>query len=159
SLYDAKTAELRRRWQTAEASWECAEYSPDGRYLLVGGYPIMGTPAATVESNLPISAKSGLLLLDAATGDPIRTYEPAVKGAFDYHRAVSVTISPDNHWIAAAQNDNSVAVYELATGNLCRLYRGHRNEVSQLAFTADGRRLVSVSRDFTGLVWDVTFPA
>ncbi len=158
SLYDAKTGELRRFWQTGEASWECAEYSPDGKFLIVSGYPIPNRlPGAPSDSNMPISAMSGLMLLDAVTGDPIRTYEPAVKSSYGYHRVVTVAISPNNHLLTAAQNDGSIAVYELATGNLCRLFGGHRNEVSQMAFTADGRRLVSVSRDFTGLVWDVTF--
>jgi hypothetical protein len=36
---------------------------------------------------------------------------------------------------------------------------GHGNEVTSLAFTPDGRRLVSVSRDLTGLVWDVSLAA
>ena len=31
--------------------------------------------------------------------------------------------------------------------------------MTHIAFTADGRRLVSVSKDMTGLVWDASFAA
>src|SRR5262249_13004161 len=37
-------------------------------------------------------------------------------------------------------------------------FRGHRNRVSQLVFTANSRRLVTVGDDMMGLVWD-TSPA
>ena len=50
-------------------------------------------------------------------------------------------------------------VYETASGGVIKKLAGHSGEVTGLAFTPDGRRLVSVSYDQTGLVWDVTPPA
>lgn len=159
SLYDARSGELRKRWQTVEASWDCAAFSPDSRFFVVGGYPISGAvPGAAVESNMPFSVKSGLLLIDSATGDLIRTYD-ATKRPDGFCRVPAVAMSPNGQFLAAAQFDGSIAVYDLAAGELCKQFRGHRNEIPQMQFTADGRKLVSVSRDMTGLVWDVSFAA
>jgi RNA polymerase sigma factor (sigma-70 family) len=160
SLYDAKTGGLRKRWQTPDAVLECAEFSPDGRYLVVGGRTLSYTPPAKAdEATLPIPARSGLILLDAETGEAIRTYEPAVKSANGFYDVPTVAVSPNSHLIAAVQHDNSIAVYELVTGGLCHMFRGHQSETTRMAFTADGRRLVSVSADMTGLVWDSSYPA
>ena len=51
------------------------------------------------------------------------------------HRITALTISPNGALFAAAQMDGSVCVHELATGALCRLYPGHRSEVTQMLFT------------------------
>ena len=47
-------------------------------------------------------------------------------------------------------------VWDSHTGKLVRSFRGHTGLVSSLAFSPDGRRLVSGSRDHTVKVWDVT---
>ncbi len=114
-------------------------------------------PNKTDEFTLPISAKSGLLLFDGRTGDPIRTFEPGANSPYNSNRVPAVGFSPSSHLIAAVQWDNSVAIYELATGSLCRLLKGHQNQVTQLAFTADSRRLISTSLDSTALVWDTSY--
>lgn len=159
SLYDAATGGLRKRY-TTDAMLDCAEFTPDGRYFVVGGRPRSSTTGATKdESALPIPVMSGLILLDSVSGEAIRAYEPAVKAANNYYRVPTVAISPNSHLIAAVQHDNSIAVYELASGGVCRMYPGHRSETTRMAFTADGRRLVSVSADMTGLVWDTSYAA
>jgi WD40 repeat protein len=67
-----------------------------------------------------------------------------------------LAVSPDGRQVAAAESDYSIWVYELATGQARRHFVGHSNEVTALAFTPDGQRLISTSRDLTALVWDVS---
>ena len=51
-----------------------------------------------------------------------------------------------------------VQLWEVNTGlaSPCHQFRGHEAEVTAVAFSPDGRCLVSASGDSTALVWDVT---
>ena len=158
SIYDAKTGKLRKRWHSSEERFECAEFSRDGRFLVVGVSVSLSNRKGEIDhETLPISPKSGLLLFDAQTGEPIRGYEPAVKAPFGHKVVRTIAISPNGQLIADVRDVNSIVIHELATGEVCRLFRGHHNVVTRMAFSADSRRLVSVSDDSTGLVWDVSY--
>jgi WD40 repeat protein len=83
----------------------------------------------------------------------------------------SVAISPDGRQIAtgtgaapngdpAAQrvpagDDNTVRLWNAATGELVRELKGHDHAVASLAFAPDSRRLASGSFDGTLRLWDV----
>jgi hypothetical protein len=56
-------------------------------------------------------------------------------------------------------SDYSIWVSETVTGRVIKKLAGHSGSVTGLAFAPNGRHLVSVSNDQTGLVWDVTLPA
>ena len=71
--------------------------------------------------------------------------------------ANDVTFSPDGKYLITAERFGEVLIYETATGRLLVILRGHLQMASGVAMSADGRRLLSVSHDRTGLIWD--FPA
>ena len=67
------------------------------------------------------------------------------------------TISRDGRWfVSARQTTDDLEVYDLSdVTNLApvRIIAAHRSTISDLAFTPDGRRLISASNDRTLAVW------
>ena len=55
-----------------------------------------------------------------------------------------------------AAGPGTVKVWNSYTGKLIRSFRGHTGLVNSLAFTLDGQRLVTGSRDGKLKFWDVT---
>lgn len=56
----------------------------------------------------------------------------------------------DRHYL-----EHLVQLWEVATGQKRREWKGHRGRITRVAFSPDGKRLVSSSSDTTALVWDV----
>ena len=77
---------------------------------------------------------------------------------------VTAVYSPDGLWIASAGTDRTIRVWEAANRNDVAVLHGHTGVVTDLAFTADGRRLASTSQsgrqeftcDGTVRIWEVT---
>jgi len=59
-------------------------------------------------------------------------------------------------WVASAGDDSTVKVWDSRTGKFLRSFRGHTGLVTSVAFTPDGRRLLSGNRHKTVPVWDLT---
>jgi WD40 repeat protein len=68
-----------------------------------------------------------------------------------------IALSADGRTLATSLDGRAVTLFEVVTGQVRRqLPAGHHGDITSLAFTADGRRLISASRDQTGLVWDTS---
>src|SRR5262249_32019091 len=78
----------------------------------------------------------------------------------------AIALSPDGRWLAAGGfmapghgvRDNEVGdirLYHFASGKLVGLLRGHGDVVNSVAFSRDGKLLISGSGDRTAILWDV----
>jgi WD40 repeat protein len=56
-----------------------------------------------------------------------------------------VSLSPDGKRLATASSDNTIRVWDAATGELVTVLRGHTGHVLSVAFSPDGTRLASAS--------------
>jgi small GTP-binding protein len=67
----------------------------------------------------------------------------------------SVTFDPAGRKLAVGSDDNTVKLWEVASGKLLRTLEGHGGIVFSLAFDPAGRMLASGSGDHTVRLWDV----
>jgi tricorn protease-like protein len=65
-----------------------------------------------------------------------------------------VAFSPDAKRLASGGNDNSVKIWDCATGKELLSFKGHADSVSSVAFSPDGKCLASGSNDQTVKIWD-----
>jgi WD40 repeat protein len=115
-----------------------AALSPDGKTLAVARG---GTK----------STEQFVFLIDAASGR-IRRVFPAEHTTL-IHR---LRFSPDGTALASGAFSDGVArLWNVATGERMQIFRGHTNSVRGLAFSPDGKRLVTSSGDQTARVWSI----
>ncbi len=66
----------------------------------------------------------------------------------------SVSFSPDGSRIVSGSSDNSIKLWDAATGAELRTLTGHSDSVLSVSFSPDGSRIVSGSSDKTIKLWD-----
>jgi WD40 repeat protein len=71
------------------------------------------------------------------------------------HYVYSVAFSPDGKILASGSWDNTIKLWDVATGREVRTLKGHTNSVNSVAFSPDGKILASGSLDETIKLWDV----
>jgi RNA polymerase sigma factor (sigma-70 family) len=100
---------------------------------------------------LATAEREGVSFWDLGTGKETRR-------AVDMRWGSASALSADGKVlaVAAAPNDSTIHLWEVATGKPLRQLKGHQGWVRALAFTPDGRALVSggVDRKDTVRVWD-----
>ncbi|MFZ2349580.1 MAG: PKD domain-containing protein [Candidatus Bipolaricaulis anaerobius] len=104
-------------------------FSPDGRYLAVG-------------------TSLGIELRDSQTLELVRFFSGHTSDVY------SVAFSPDGSLLASGSDDNTIKLWEVATGRLVRTLTGHTWDVYSVAFSPDGSLLASASYQEIKL-WDV----
>jgi WD40 repeat protein/serine/threonine protein kinase len=134
-----------RGWDahTGESLWDRAdlgrpgggegaiELSPDGQILAVG------------------FDDGKIVLLASQTGKE--------KQVLHGHQSVSgLAFHPDGSKLASGGSwpDNTVRLWDLATGKNLLTLHGHKNSIRSLRFSPDGTRLVTASQDQTARLWD-----
>ena len=143
-LWDTATGRLIRHFK-AQGSFNGGKYlafSPDGKKVLVGG--------------------GQMLLWDAENGRVLHTFK-------DIDHAGPVAFSPNGKLMAASANDKlppggahgnlwkstTVRLWDTASNQLVRKLEGHTDRIESIAFSPDGKRLVSGGLDTTARVWDI----
>jgi eukaryotic-like serine/threonine-protein kinase len=90
----------------------------------------------------------GMRVLDAKTGEILKSISG---GGWD---DLAITFSPDGGLFASAR-DSEIKIWSSTTATETRTLRGHSGSVIALAFSRDGKYLVSGSADETLKIWDL----
>ena len=91
---------------------------------------------------------------DAKSGDLIATFRHP-RGEESMATAV---YSPDGKQLATASHDGTERIWDLASGAVVSVLRGHPATTDYIAFSADGKRVLTLSRDSrdkTVRIWNV----
>jgi WD40 repeat protein len=122
----------------------CTVYrSPGGRYVAVRG--IVGK-----RGEIDREGRPRIWMWEAATGKLLEYFDPP--GRVEEH----ALFSADGRTFVTTALDGTAHLWEVATGQERVTLRGHSGEVTALAFTPDGRGLVSGGADTQVLLWDIT---
>ena len=106
-------------------------FSPDGSKLVSGGND------------------GSLKVVEVETGRELLTLDADC-------RVHGVAYSPDGKWIASGTTkaDGPITIWNAATGQSALNIKGHKGTVECVAFTRDGKRIISGSDDKTIRIWD-----
>jgi WD40 repeat protein len=132
-LWDTRTGKEKRRFLGHDRPIERLALSPDGKVLAS-------------------SCHAGTLRLwDTRTGKQIRSL-PIDPG----YRVLAMRFSPDSkHFAFNNHFDKGIQLVDVADGKLVRTFPGHKDNVTGLTFSSDGKTLISGSSDHTIRAWDV----
>jgi WD40 repeat protein len=72
---------------------------------------------------------------------------------------IAAAFSSDNRLLAATTADHAVQIWDVGSGALRHVLRGHTRPASSVCFSRDGHWLVTASDDRTARIWDMTIGA
>lgn len=66
-----------------------------------------------------------------------------------------MAFSPDDTTIASGSHDNTIKLWNVATGENTATLHGHDKRINFVAYSPDGKTLASASADKTIKLWEV----
>jgi WD40 repeat protein len=159
-------------------------FSPDGKHVAMTAGTVIRRWSVTTGKELPLpgaghessvmavavspdgktiatAGNEGLRLWNAATGQVGRRLpEPPKPGddgppAEEPNGIYAVAFAPDGKTLAASEVDNTIRLYDPATGKQLRELTGHESAASALLFSPTGKLLFSAGYDGRVYAWDV----
>ena len=171
-IWDVARSEVKQRWIGHDHWVFDIEFDKDGQRLLTAGgdnkvniwstedWRLLQTfedhdddvhgVAITSNGRWLVTGSDDMLVIvrDLETGE-------ARKLAGHEAQVTSVRITPDDQRILSSSRDETVRVWELATGRELAVLKGHQEDVLEINLDETGKRLLSASYDGTVRLWSL----
>jgi WD40 repeat protein len=180
-LFEPGTGKEMRQWRVYTQSLQCVTFSPDGKVLATAGgwdHAIRLWDPATERSVHPVVGHTGTVDMVRFTPDgkgltswgrdrKLLTWDLArgiqLGKCLDVPADLSPpgvrALSPGGEIFAVAEHDNgikqTIQLWNTRTGQKLHTLRRHDNLINSVAFSPDGKRLVSAGDDSRMCLWDV----
>jgi WD40 repeat protein len=128
-LWDVVTGKMIHEFAHTPRPVTCVDFGPDEKLKAAGG------PDRLVR------------LMDEADEKTLRGHGLAVN---------SLTFTPDGRGLASASDDNSIRLWNVATGRQGLILHGHTDDVTTIAASPDNMWLASGAKDKTVRLWSIT---
>jgi WD40 repeat protein len=139
-------------------AWHVA-FSPDERWLAIGSGPLLAEEKKDCEEEV-CEGVGTILLYDT------NNWKLVAQLRTDAFPVRELAFSPDGKWLASSSGisestgstsepaDFVIFLWDVARRTVVQKLEGHSRPVTALAFSADGKRFASASRDRSLKVWD-----
>jgi WD40 repeat protein/predicted Ser/Thr protein kinase len=142
-IWDVATGQLIHTLKGHSSSVQCLAFSPDGSTLASG------------------SKDSTIKVWNMATGEEIHTLtghsDSVVSLAYSPTRFRGMSVAygpiPDGQTLVSGSLDNTIKIWNVATGQLLHTLKGDANSVFSVAVSPDGQTLASGNEDNTINIW------
>jgi len=168
-LWDLTTRKEVRKFNKNKEQGHRVAFSPDGRTIASAAHELYLWETATGQllhhlegGGQAVAFSPDSFLLAAVSFSQVKLLETTTAkevgphGGYHHHSDLpSAAFSPEGRFLAV-DSEQGVQVLEVVTGRVVRTFRSHPGKVTCLAYSPDGKTLVSGADDFTALTWDVT---
>ncbi|MEH2305972.1 serine/threonine-protein kinase [Nostoc sp.] len=136
-LWEVKTGKAIRTINTYPQCATSIAFSPNGKILACGGSDCIQV--------WDVETRYGRLICTMNTSIISSSNSSSAKG--------SLIFSPDRQILASSSNDNTIKLWDVASGNEIGTLTGHSSQVNSIVFSRDGQILVSGGADGAIKVW------